>query len=166
MVESLPIVWETRVWFWVELYQRLKKWYLMPPCLTLSIIRYVSRGKWSNPGKRVAPSHTPQCSSYWKGCLQVAIDYGCHLYLYFWSFIHNIPFYYGRFACYTFYLSYMSWQTSIVGVFVVGKADVMVLTTISHTHAHTYLYITNSQFWVFVHNSRVSHLKVIVVIVH
>ena len=33
-------------------------------CLTLSIIRYVSRVKWSNPGKGVAPSATPQCSSY------------------------------------------------------------------------------------------------------
>ena len=29
----------------VESYQRLKKWYLMPPCLTLSIIRYGSRVK-------------------------------------------------------------------------------------------------------------------------
>ena len=29
----------------VEAYQRLKKLYLMPPCLTLSIIRYVSRVK-------------------------------------------------------------------------------------------------------------------------
>ena len=26
------------------------KWYLIPPCLTLSIIRYGSRVKWSNPG--------------------------------------------------------------------------------------------------------------------
>ena len=39
--------------------QRLKKWYLMPPCLTLSIIRSGSRVKWSNPGKGVAPSPTP-----------------------------------------------------------------------------------------------------------
>ena len=46
----------------VESYQRLKKWYLMPPCLTLSIIRYGSRVKWSNPGKGVAPSPTPRCS--------------------------------------------------------------------------------------------------------
>ena len=46
----------------VESYQRLKKWYLMPPCLTLSIIRYGSRVKWSNPGKGVAPSPTPWCS--------------------------------------------------------------------------------------------------------
>ena len=32
--------------------------------LTLSIIRYVSRVKWSNPGKGVAPFPTPRCSSY------------------------------------------------------------------------------------------------------
>ena len=30
----------------------------MPPCLTLSIIRYGSRVKWSNPGKGVVPSPT------------------------------------------------------------------------------------------------------------
>ena len=28
----------------------------MPPCLTLSIIRYGSRVKWNNPGKGVAAS--------------------------------------------------------------------------------------------------------------
>ena len=53
---------ETWVQSQVESYQRLKKWYLMPPCLTLSIIRYGSRAKWSNPGKGVAPSPTPWCS--------------------------------------------------------------------------------------------------------
>ena len=53
------MVWETWVQSQVESYQRLKKWYLMPPCLTLSIIRYGSRVKWSNPGKGVAPSPTP-----------------------------------------------------------------------------------------------------------
>ena len=36
------------------------------PCLTLSDIRYVSRVKWNNPWKRVAPTPTPRCSSYWK----------------------------------------------------------------------------------------------------
>ena len=45
-------------------------------------IRYVSRVKWSNPGKGVAPSPTPRCSSYWKGSLLVALDYGRQLYLY------------------------------------------------------------------------------------
>ena len=46
----------------------------MPLCLTLSNIRYVSRVKWSNPRKGVAPSPTSQCSSYWKGGLLVALD--------------------------------------------------------------------------------------------
>ena len=53
---------ETWVQSQVESYQRLKKWYLMPPCLTLSILRYGSRVKWSNPGKGVAPFPTPWCS--------------------------------------------------------------------------------------------------------
>ena len=35
----------------VASYQKLKKWYLIPPSLTLSNIRYVSRVEWSNPGK-------------------------------------------------------------------------------------------------------------------
>ena len=49
--------------------------------LALSIIRYGSRVKWSNPGKGVAPSPTPWCSSYWKGSLRVTLDYGRLLYL-------------------------------------------------------------------------------------
>ena len=40
------------------------KMVLVPPCLSLSNIRYVSRVKCSNPGKGVAPSLTPRCSSY------------------------------------------------------------------------------------------------------
>ena len=79
-VECLPMVQETWVQSQVVSYQRLQKWYLIPPCLTLSIIRYVSRVKWSNPWKRVAPSPTPRCSSYWKGSLLVALDYGRQLY--------------------------------------------------------------------------------------
>ena len=75
-LEGSPMTRKTRVKCQVETYQRLKKWYLMPPCITLSIIRYGSRVKWSNPGKRVAPSPTPRCSSYWKGNLQVTLDYG------------------------------------------------------------------------------------------
>ena len=60
---------ETRVQSQVESYQRLKKWYLVPPCLTLSVIRYRSRVKQSNKGNGVAPSPTPLCSSYWKARL-------------------------------------------------------------------------------------------------
>ena len=59
-----------------------QKWYLMPPCLTLSIIRYGSRVKWSNPEKRVAPSPTPWCNSYWKGSFRLILDYGRQLYFY------------------------------------------------------------------------------------
>ena len=62
-VECSPMARETGVQSLVESYQKLKKGYLMPLCLILSIIRYVSRGKWSNPGIGVAPSPTPWCSS-------------------------------------------------------------------------------------------------------
>ena len=72
---------ETWVQSQVESYQRLKKWYLMSPCVTLSIIRYGSRVKWSNPGKGVALFPTPWCSSYRKGSLRVTLDYGRQLYL-------------------------------------------------------------------------------------
>ena len=44
-VECLLVVWETQVQPQVMSYQRLKKWYLRSPCLTLSNIRYVSRVK-------------------------------------------------------------------------------------------------------------------------
>ena len=47
----------------------------------LSIIRYVSRVKWSNPGSGEAPFPTPTCNRYWKGSLRVALDYGRQLYL-------------------------------------------------------------------------------------
>ena len=50
--------------------------YLSNKSLTLSIIRYGSRVKWSNPGNGVAPSPTPWCSSYRKGSLRVTLDYG------------------------------------------------------------------------------------------
>ena len=55
VVECSPMARETGVQSQVVSYQRLKKWYLISPCLTLSIIRYVSREKWSNPGKGVPP---------------------------------------------------------------------------------------------------------------
>ena len=43
--------------------------------------RYRSKVKWVNPGKGVAPSSTPSCSSYWKGSLWVTLNYGRQLYL-------------------------------------------------------------------------------------
>ena len=50
-----------------------QKCYLMPPYLTLCIIRHGSRiSKY--PGKGVVPSLTPRHSSYWKGSFWVALD--------------------------------------------------------------------------------------------
>ena len=37
---------------------KTQKWNLMPPCVTLSILRYRSRVKWGNTGKGLAPSLT------------------------------------------------------------------------------------------------------------
>ena len=71
----LPVAQETGVQYQVESYQRLRKWYLIAPCLTLSILRLGSRVKWSNPWKEVAPSTTPWCSSYWKGSLRWQLYY-------------------------------------------------------------------------------------------
>ena len=86
-LECSPKAQETWVQSHVDSYRRLKKWYLMLPCLTLSIIRYGSRVKWNNPGKGVAPSPSPRCSSYWKGSLQVTLDYSRQLYLYIYSWL-------------------------------------------------------------------------------
>ena len=52
-VECSPVARETKVQSPVESYQRLKKCYLIRPCLTFSI-RYASRVKWSSPVKGVA----------------------------------------------------------------------------------------------------------------
>ena len=46
----------------------------MLPCLALSIIRWGSRIKWSNPGNGVAPSPQPRFKSYWKASLRVTLD--------------------------------------------------------------------------------------------
>ena len=45
LVGRVFVVWETWVQSQVASYQRIKKWCLIPPCLTLSNTRYVSRVK-------------------------------------------------------------------------------------------------------------------------
>ena len=60
-------------------------------CSTISIIRYVSRVKWSNQRKWVAPSSKHRCSSIWKESLRVTLDYSRTLYstrLCIWSLLH------------------------------------------------------------------------------
>ena len=81
---------------------KTQKWYLMPPCFTLSITRYRSRVKWSNPGNVVAPSPTPQCSSYWKGSFRVALDYGRQRYFFYFFLFFSFDFFY------LFFLSFFS----------------------------------------------------------
>ena len=87
-IECLPMPLENVRQSQVESYQRLKKWFLISPCLTFSTIRYISRVKWSNPAKGVDASPTPWCSSYWKGSLRVTLNYG-HL-LYFYLYPHQV----------------------------------------------------------------------------
>ena len=81
-LECLLMVQEIGVQSHVEPFQRLKNWYLILPCLTLGIIRCISRVKWSNPEKRVAPPPTPLCRSYLKEGLRVALDSSRQLYFF------------------------------------------------------------------------------------
>ena len=81
---------ETRVQSQLESYQRLKKWYLMPPCLTLSIIRLGWRVKWSHPGKGVTLFPIPWCSSYRKGSLQVTLNNFIYIYYHICWLIKNV----------------------------------------------------------------------------
>ena len=48
----------------------------------LNTQHYKVRVKWCNPGKGVALSPTPWCSSYRKGSLWITLDYGRQLNLY------------------------------------------------------------------------------------
>ena len=82
--------------------------------VTLSIIRYISRVKWRNSGKGVAPSPTLRCSSYWKRSFRVTLDYSRQLYLlyllYDWLFRlnHHIAYIY-------YFLRLMNFFFHIVG---------------------------------------------------
>ena len=88
---KLPMTWETGIQSKVESHQKTPKWYLIPPCLTLSIIKYVWRVKWSNPGKVVTPSSACRCSRYWKGSLRITLEKGRELnglYIYIYIYIY------------------------------------------------------------------------------
>ena len=66
---------ETEVQFQVESYQRLKQMVLDASLLNTQHYKVWIKSKGNTPGKGVAPSPTPQYSSYWKGNLQVTLDY-------------------------------------------------------------------------------------------
>ena len=69
-VECSSMVLETGVQYQIDSNQRLKKKMVLDTSL-LNTQHYVSRVKWTNPGKGVVPSHTPRCSSYRKGSLRI-----------------------------------------------------------------------------------------------
>ena len=72
---NVPMVLETRVQSQVESIQRLKKKMVLDTSLfNTQHYKVGIKGKSSNPGKGVAPSRTPRCSSYWKVSLWVALD--------------------------------------------------------------------------------------------
>ena len=85
------MVQETGVQSQVASYQRPEKWYLIPPWLTLSNIRYVSRVKWINPGKEVVPFlHLGvvaiEKGAFWSPLTTVA-NYVIMVLLYYYAFI-------------------------------------------------------------------------------
>ena len=127
-LECSPIVWETWVQYQVKSCQRFKKWYLIPPCLTLSIIRYGSRVNWSNPGRGVAPFPIPLCSSYRKGSLWVTLNYGCQLYflLYFmlkWVFL---------ISNYIVWFVWVLWHINLCRLFNVQSVFIQINSSISN----------------------------------
>ena len=67
---------------------------LLAAFLLNSIIKYESRVNWGNPGRGEAPFPASQLSSYWKGNLQVILDYGRqlphHIYIYICMYIGSI----------------------------------------------------------------------------
>ena len=60
---------------------KTQKWYSKLPWLILSVIRYISRVKWSHSGDRVAPFYIRRCCSYWKGSLRVTLDCDLQLFM-------------------------------------------------------------------------------------
>ena len=66
---------------WGSIIPKTQKWYVIPSCLIITIIRHISRVKWSNLEKEEVFLAMLPCSSYWKGSLQVTLDYGYQLYI-------------------------------------------------------------------------------------
>ena len=71
----------------VRVIPKTQKWYLMLP----SVTRQGSRVKWNNPGKGVASSPKPWCSSYRKRSLLVTLDNCCQLYFIITAISFDLP---------------------------------------------------------------------------
>ena len=110
---------------------------MIPTCLTLSIIRYLSRVKWSNPGKGVASSPTPQYSSYSKGSFQVTLNYGRQLYFTLYIYIYMC-------VC----------VCVCVCIYIYIYTHTLMYT---HTHTHTYIYI-----YIYIHANKCASVSLCV----
>ena len=106
-----------------------KKWHLIPRCLTLINIRYVSRVKWTNLGRGVAPSLTPRYSRYWKRSLLVALDNGRQLYLFTYIYIYILTNMHTHIQIYIYIYIYTPQCTHTY------------MHTHTHTHTHIYIYV-------------------------
>ena len=100
------MAWETRVQFQIKSYQRITT----PPYLTLSIIRYRSRVKWNNLGKKSSTLHIANENG----------DYSHQRYFYLHTHTHTHTHTY----IYIYIYIYVHWPIGIVGrVFANGLGD-------------------------------------------
>ena len=86
LVECSSIAREIWVQSQVEPYQRLKKWYSIPPCLTLSTQVHI-KGKVEQSQGKSSALYTPWCSSNWKGSLRVALANFTDIYIYIYIYV-------------------------------------------------------------------------------
>ena len=69
--------------------RKIKKMVLDASLLNTQYYKIQVKGKWTNPEKEVVIYPIPQCSSYWKGSLQVVLAYCWPTYLYIIVKIHD-----------------------------------------------------------------------------
>ena len=81
-------LWYDLIWNWTQVSQTIGEhsnhyvnWHtkdlkngVWPSLFCIQHYKVMIYGNSSDPGKGVAPSPTPHCSSYWKGSLQVTLD--------------------------------------------------------------------------------------------
>ena len=86
-LECLPMFWETGVQSQVELYEKLKKLYLIPPCLIPSIIRHGSRVSEAIHGKENYPPLNLGVAATEKGAIRsLSTTVGQLIYIYIYIY--------------------------------------------------------------------------------
>ena len=88
------------IWNWGSIsgwvIPKTKKMVLGTSLLNTQHYKVQIKGRWSNPGTRVASFQTPRCCSYWKWNLLVALDHGrptycIYIYIYIYIYICIYP---------------------------------------------------------------------------